>query len=72
MKIIRTKFNDFGPVQIQDHGSAFVVSYPSTHADTKGYQKEKKFPKTIGGNAWNDAQKFAAEKGREKINDLAK
>tara|TARA_R110002020_G_scaffold114992_2_gene264492 strand:+ start:653 stop:868 length:216 start_codon:yes stop_codon:yes gene_type:complete len=64
MKIIRTKYNDFGPVQIQDHGSAFVVSYPSTHPDTRGYQKEEKFSKAIGSNAWNKAQKFAAEKAR--------
>ena len=66
MKIISTKYNDFGPVQLQDHGSAFVVSYPSTHADTRGYQKEKKFSKAIGSNAWNDAQKFAAEKAKEE------
>ena len=66
MKIISTKYNDFGPVQLQDHGSAFVVSYPSTHPDTKGYQKEEKFSKTIGSNAWIKAQKFAAEKAREE------
>lgn len=63
MKIVKTFFNDHGAIQIQDHGAAFVVSYPDTRR--VGYFNEKKFNKHIGGTAWNDAQKFAAEKRRE-------
>ena len=65
MKILKTKFNGAGVVQIQDHGTAFIVSFPST---VKGCQKEEIFSKNIGGNAWNKAQKFAAEK-LKRLND---
>ena len=58
MKISKTFFNDYGA--IQDHGSAFVVSYPDIN--NAGYSKEKIFNKYIGDTAWNDAQKFAAER----------
>ena len=61
MKIIQTKFNKLGPIQIQDHGTAFIVSYPSTNQQSKGSNFEKVFNKVIGSNAWNQAQQFAAE-----------
>ena len=59
MKIIKTFFNKHGAIQVQDHGEAFLVSYPDINK--AGYSKEKNFSKSIGGSAWNDAQKFAAE-----------
>tara|TARA_Y100000401_G_scaffold98635_1_gene86527 strand:+ start:1955 stop:2149 length:195 start_codon:yes stop_codon:yes gene_type:complete len=62
MRIIQTKYTEHGPVQIQDHGSAFLVSYPDKN--NPGYQREKTFTKAIGADAWNDAQAFAAEKRR--------
>ena len=63
MKILKTFFNNYGAVQIQDHGAAFLVSYPDIN--NAGYTKEKKFNKHINSTAWNDAQKFAAKKLRE-------
>lgn len=60
MRIIQTKHNEHGPVQIQDHGSAFLVSYPDRN--NPGHQREKTFSKAIGADAWNDAQAFAAKK----------
>ena len=62
MKIMQTKYNETGPIQIQDHGVAFLVSYPATE---RGYQLEKVFSKVTDSNAWNKAQKFAAEKLNE-------
>ena len=69
MRIIQTKHNQHGPVQIQDHGSAFLVSYPDKN--NPGYQREKIFTKVIGApllalkaDAWNRAQAYAAEKRR--------
>ena len=62
MRIIQTKFTEHGPVQIQDHGSAFLVSYPDKN--NPGYQREKTFTKAIGAAAWNNAQAFAAQKRR--------
>jgi len=62
MRIIQTKYTEHGPVQIQDHGSAFLVSYPDKN--NPGYQREKTFTKAIGADAWNNAQAFAAEKRR--------
>tara|TARA_R110000765_G_scaffold352019_1_gene441975 strand:+ start:255 stop:452 length:198 start_codon:yes stop_codon:yes gene_type:complete len=65
MKIIQTTFNELGPIQIQDHGIAFIVSYPST--EHKGSNFEKVFTKAIGSNAWNKARSFAAsQKGEAK------
>ena len=63
MKILKTFFNNYGAVQIQDHGAAFLVSYPDIK--NAGYRKEKTFNKHIHSTAWNDAQKFAAKKLRE-------
>jgi hypothetical protein len=60
MKIIKTFFNKHGAIQVQDHGEAFLVSYPDIN--NAGYSKEKIFSKGIGRSTWNDAQKFAAEK----------
>jgi len=68
MKIVKTFFNAYGAIQIQDHGAAFVVSYPDTKR--AGYFNEKKFNKHIGGTAWNDAQKFAA--GKRRKNEVEK
>lgn len=63
MKIMQSKWNGLGNVQIQDHGSAFIVSYPST--EHKGSNFEKVFTKAIGSNAWNEARSFAAsQKGK--------
>jgi hypothetical protein len=62
MRIIQTKHNQHGPVQIQDHGSAFLVSYPDRN--NVGYQRERIFTKAIGADAWNNAQAYAAEKRR--------
>lgn len=45
MNIKQTTFNKKGPIQIQDHGQAYIVSYPSEQA---GYQREKVFNKAIG------------------------
>ena len=60
MKISKTFFNHRGAIQIQDHGEAFLVSYPDiTNA---GCTREKTFSKHIASTAWNDAQKFASEK----------
>lgn len=62
MKIIQTTFNELGPIQIQDHGIAFIVSYPATNQQQNGSNFEKVFNKGIGSNAWNQARRFAAEK----------
>jgi len=62
MKAIQTKFTEHGPVQIQDHGSAFLVSYPDQN--NPGYRRERTFTKVIGADAWNCAQAYAAEKRR--------
>ena len=67
MKKIQTKYNARGPIQIQDHGSAFLVSYPD-HKNP-GYQREKLFDKIVP-DAWNRAQAFAAEKRREDGSDV--
>ena len=64
MRIIQTKYTEYGPVQIQDHGSAFIVSYPDQN--NPGFQREKTFTKVIGADAWNRAQAYAAEKRRGK------
>ena len=64
MRIVRTKYSEHGPVQIQDHGTAFLVSYPALEPENAGYQREKIFDKTSAG-AWNKAQHFAANKLRE-------
>jgi hypothetical protein len=69
MKIMQTWYSESGPVQIQDHGLAFVVSYPATEESLRGCQREKVFGKGIGFGAWNLAQGFAAaclKKGTEK------
>ena len=58
MNIKQTTFNKNGPIQIQDHGEAYIVSYPSEQA---GYQREKVFNKAIGANAWQQARSFAKE-----------
>ena len=58
MKIMQTTFNKLGPIQIQDHGIAFIVSYPS--AEHRGYNIEKIFNKGGGEHAWNNARSFAA------------
>ena len=63
MKIIKTFFNQYGAIQIQDHGTAFIVLYPDI--TRTGYSKEETFNKHIGSTAWNDAQKFAARKRME-------
>jgi len=55
------QWNDYGPVQIRNVGSAFLVSYPDKN--NFGYQREKLFDK-IFPTAWNDAQAFAAQKRR--------
>lgn len=62
MVIKQTTYNKKGAVQIQDHRTAYIVSYPS---DQRGYQKEKIFNKAIGANAWASAQAFAKEKGSD-------
>ena len=63
MKIMQTTFNKKGSIQIQDHGSAYVVLYPAP--EHKGYNVEKVFTKAIGSNAWNEARSFAAsQKGK--------
>ena len=64
MKIMQSKWNGLGNVQIQDHGSAFIVSYPSTKH--KGFNLEKVFTKGLGSNAWNNARSFAALQKGEK------
>ena len=66
VKVIQTKYNELGYVQIEDHGGAFLVSYPAVERDHRGWQREKVFNKHIGSNAWNKVQKFAAEKLKEK------
>ena len=65
MKIMQTTFNNHGMIQIQDHGSAYIVSYPSE--EHKGYNHvfnstiiEKVFNKGGGEHAWNNARSFAA------------
>jgi hypothetical protein len=58
VRIIETFKTPRGLVQIQDHGTAFLVSYP---ADPAGSYREKKFTKIIGASTWNKAQAFAAE-----------
>ena len=58
MNIKQTTFNKKGPIQIQDHGEAYIVSYPSEQA---GYQREKVFSKGIGFKAWQAARSFAKE-----------
>ena len=58
MQIKQTTFNKQGVIQIQDHGEAYVVSYPSEQA---GYQREKVFSKAIGAKAWQAARSFAKE-----------
>ena len=50
MKIIKTFFNQYGAIQIQDHGAAFLVSYPDIN--NAGFTKEKIFNKYIGGTAF--------------------
>ena len=55
------QWNDYGPVQIRNLGSAFLVSYPDQ--DNPGYQREKLFDK-IFPTAWSNAQAYAAEKRR--------
>jgi len=62
MKIMQSKWNGLGNVQIQDHGSAYVVSYPAANQQQNGSNFEKVFNKSIGSNAWNQARRFAAEK----------
>ena len=52
MQIKQTTFNKNGPIHIQDHGEAYIVSYPSELA---GYQEEKVFSKGIGVKAWQAA-----------------
>lgn len=65
MKIIRTTYRGGRPIQIQDHGVAFVVVYPDLK--NPGYNREKVFSKTIGGHAWNNAQKFAKKQREEAV-----
>lgn len=65
MVIKQTIYNKKGAVQIQDHGTAYIVSYPS---DQRGWQREKTFDKAIGANAWTSAQGFAKEKGSDGNN----
>jgi hypothetical protein len=65
MKIIQTWYSEAGLVQIQDHGLAFVVSYPATGESLRGCQREKVFSKGIGFGAWNLARRFAAACRRE-------
>lgn len=63
MKIIQTTWNNHGSIQIQDHGSAYVVSYPSK--EHRGFNLERFFTKAIGSNAWNKARSFAASQKGE-------
>ena len=56
MRIIQTQLTDFGAVQIQDHGVAFLVVYPATEPEVRGWNREKTFDK----KSWNAAQMFAA------------
>jgi hypothetical protein len=65
MKIMQTKWTKNGAIEIQNHGSAFVVTYPSQDPNQKGFSHSKTFSKAIGSNAWNQAQSFAASKKRE-------
>jgi hypothetical protein len=58
MKIMQTTFNKHGSIQIQDHGSAYIVSCPSQ--EHKGFNIEKVFNKGGGEHAWNNARSFAA------------
>tara|TARA_R110001606_G_C15109302_1_gene620714 strand:+ start:45 stop:446 length:402 start_codon:yes stop_codon:yes gene_type:complete len=58
MQIKQTTFNKNGPIHIQDHGEAYIVSYPSELA---GYQEEKVFSKGIGVKAWQAARAFAKD-----------
>lgn len=46
MKIIETTWIAAGAIQVQDHGSAFVVSYPSA---VRGFNQEKVFNKAGRG-----------------------
>tara|TARA_R110000824_G_scaffold11910_2_gene52355 strand:- start:1120 stop:1335 length:216 start_codon:yes stop_codon:yes gene_type:complete len=62
MNIKQTTYNNKGPIQIQDHGLAYLVSYPS---DQAGFQREKVFNKAIGANAWQEARAFAKEKKKD-------
>ena len=58
MQIKLTTTNENGTTQIQDHGQAYIVSYPSGQA---GYNREKVFNKAIGANAWQAARAFAED-----------
>ncbi len=46
MKIIETTWVAAGAIQVQDHGSAFIVSYPS---EVRGFNQEKIFGKAGRG-----------------------
>jgi len=63
MKIIKTTWIAAGAIQVQDHGSAFVVSYPSA---VRGFNREKVFNK-VGrgaGSALREARAFARAVGK--------
>jgi hypothetical protein len=46
MKVIETTWIAVGAIQIQDHGTAFIVSYPSA---VRGFNQEKVFNKAGRG-----------------------
>ena len=46
MKVVKTTWIAAGAIQIQDHGSAFIVSYPSA---VRGFNSEKVFNKAGRG-----------------------
>jgi hypothetical protein len=46
MKVIETTWIAAGAIQVQDYGSAFIVSYPSA---VRGFSQEKVFDKAGRG-----------------------
>ena len=46
MKVIETTWIAAGAIQVQDHGSAFIVSYPSA---VRGFSQERVFNKAGRG-----------------------
>ena len=46
MKVIETTWIAAGAIQVQDHGSAFIVSYPSA---VRGFNQERVFNKSGRG-----------------------
>ena len=63
MKVIETTWIAAGAIQVQDHGSAFIVSYPSA---VRGFSQEKVFDKAGrgAGSALRAARALVREQTR--------